>query len=74
MNRTLVVALVASTISTLAVSFVALKQEQELNSMYRTSLEYLNWFLDRVDEDIIEEFQEKLEIDDLFSEIVGKDI
>ena len=74
MNRTLVVALVASTISTLAVSFVALKQEQELNSMYRKTLEYLNWFLDRVDEDIIEEFQEKLEIDDLFSEIVGKDI
>ena len=74
MNRILVVALVASTISTLAVSFVALKQEQELNSLYRTSLEYLNWFLDRVDEDIIEEFQEKLEIDDLFSEIVGKDI
>ena len=74
MNRTLVVALVASTISTLAVSFVALKQEQELNSLYRKTLEYLNWFLDRVDEDIIEEFQEKLEIDDLFSEIVGKDI
>lgn len=74
MNRTLVVALVASTISTLAVSFVALKQEQELDSMYRKTLEYLNWFLDRVDEDIIEEFQEKLEIDDLFSEIVGKDI
>ena len=74
MNRTLVVALVASTISTLAVSFVALKQEQELNSMYRKSLEYLNWFWDRVDEDIVEEFQEKLEIDDLFSEIVGKDI
>lgn len=74
MNRTLVVALVASTISTLAVSFVALKQEQELNSMYRKTLEYLNWFLDRADEDIIEEFQEKLEIDDLFSEIVGKDI
>lgn len=74
MNRILVVALGASTISTLAVSFVALKQEQELNSLYRTSLEYLNWFLDRVDEDIIEEFQEKLEIDDLFSEIVGKDI
>ena len=61
MNRTLVVALVASTISTLAVSFVALKQEQELNSLYRKSLEYLNWFLDRVDEDIVEEFQEKLE-------------
>lgn len=74
MNRILVVALGASTISTLAVSFVALKQEQELNSLYRKSLEYLNWFLDRVDEDIIEEFQEKLEIDDLFSEIVGKDI
>lgn len=74
MNRILVVALGASTISTLAVSFVALKQEQELNSMYRKSLEYLSWFLDRVDEDIIEEFQEKLEIDDLFSEIVGKDI
>ena len=74
MNRTLVVALVASTISTLAVSFVALKQEQELDSMYRKTLEYLNWFLDRADEDIIEEFQEKLEIDDLFSEIVGKDI
>lgn len=74
MNRILVVALGASTISTLAVSFVALKQEQELNSMYRKTLEYLNWFLDRVDEDIIEEFQEKLEIDDLFSEIVGKDI
>ena len=74
MNRILVVALGASTISTLAVSFVALKQEQELNSMYRKTLEYLNWFLDRVDEDIVEEFQEKLEIDDLFSEIVGKDI
>ena len=74
MNRILVVALGASTISTLAVSFVALKQEQELNSMYRKSLEYLSWFLDRVDEDIIDEFQEKLEIDDLFSEIVGKDI
>lgn len=74
MNRILVVALGASTISTLAVSFVALKQEQELNSMYRKTLEYLKWFLDRVDEDIIEEFQEKLEIDDLFSEIVGKDI
>lgn len=74
MNRILVVALGASTISTLAVSFVALKQEQELDSMYRKTLEYLNWFLDRVDEDIIEEFQEKLEIDDLFSEIVGKDI
>ena len=74
MNRILVVALGASTISTLAVSFVALKQEQELNSMYRKSLEYLSWFLDRVDEDIVEEFQEKLEIDDLFSEIVGKDI
>ena len=74
MNRILVVALGASTISTLTVSFVALKQEQELNSLYRKSLEYLNWFLDRVDEDIIEEFQEKLEIDDLFSEIVGKDI
>ena len=74
MNRILFVAIGASTISTLAVSFVALKQEQELNSLYRTSLEYLNWFLDRVDEDIIEEFQEKLEIDDLFSEIVGKDI
>ena len=74
MNRILVVALGASTISTLVVSFVALKQEQELNSMYRKTLEYLNWFLDRVDEDIIEEFQEKLEIDDLFSEIVGKDI
>ena len=74
MNRILVVALGASTISTLAVSFVALKQEQELNSLYRKSLEYLSWFLDRVDEDIIEEFQEKLEIDDLFSEIVGKDI
>ena len=74
MNRILVVALGASTISTLAVSFVALKQEQELNSMYRKTLEYLNWFLDRADEDIIEEFQEKLEIDDLFSEIVGKDI
>ena len=74
MNRILVVALGVSTISTLAVSFVALKQEQELNSLYRTSLEYLNWFLDRADEDIIEEFQEKLEIDDLFSEIVGKDI
>ena len=74
MNRILVVALGASTISTLAVSFVALKQEQELNSLYRKSLEYLNWFLDRVDEDIVEEFQEKLEIDDLFSEIVGKDI
>lgn len=74
MNRILVVALGASTISTLAVSFVALKQEQELNSLYRKTLEYLNWFLDRVDEDIIEEFQEKLEIDDLFSEIVGKDI
>ena len=74
MNRILVVALGASTISTLAVSFVALKQEQELNSMYRKSLEYLNWFLDRADEDIIEEFGEKLEIDDLFSEIVGKDI
>ncbi len=74
MNRILVVALGASTISTLAVSFVALKQEQELNSLYRKSLEYLNWFWDRVDEDIVEEFQEKLEIDDLFSEIVGKDI
>ena len=74
MNRILVVALGASTISTLAVSFVALKHEQELNSMYRKTLEYLNWFLDRADEDIIEEFQEKLEIDDLFSEIVGKDI
>ena len=74
MNRILVVALGASTISTLVVSFVALKQEQELNSMYRKTLEYLNWFLDRVAEDIIEEFQEKLEIDDLFSEIVGKDI
>ena len=74
MNRILVVALGASTISTLAVSFVALKQEQELNSLYRKSLEYLNWFLGRVDEDIVEEFQEKLEIDDLFSEIVGKDI
>ena len=74
MNRILVVALGASTISTLAVSFVALKQEQELNSMYRKTLEYLNWFWDRVDEDIIEEFQEKLEIDNLFSEIVGKDI
>ena len=74
MNRILVVALGASTISTLAVSFVALKQEQELNSLYRKTLEYLNWFLDRVDEDIVEEFQEKLEIDDLFSEIVGKDI
>ena len=74
MNRILVVALGASTISTLAVSFVALKQEQELDSMYRKTLEYLNWFLDRADEDIIEEFQEKLEIDDLFSEIVGKDI
>ena len=74
MNRILVVALGASTISTLAVSFVALKQEQELNSMYRKTLEYLNWFWDRVDEDIVEEFQEKLEIDDLFSEIVGKDI
>ncbi len=74
MNRILVVALGASTISTLVVSFVALKQEQELNSMYRKTLEYLNWFLDRADEDIIEEFQEKLEIDDLFSEIVGKDI
>lgn len=74
MNRILVVALGASTISTLAVSFVALKQEQELNSLYRKTLEYLNWFLDRADEDIIEEFQEKLEIDDLFSEIVGKDI
>ena len=74
MNRILVIALWASTISTLAVSFVALKQEQELDSMYRKTLEYLNWFLDRVDEDIIEEFQEKLEIDDLFSEIVGKDI
>ena len=74
MNRILVVALGASTISTLAVSFVALKQEQELNSLYRKSLEYLNWFLDRADEDIIDEFQEKLEIDDLFSEIVGKDI
>ena len=74
MNRILVVALGASTISTLVVSFVALKQEQELNSLYRKTLEYLNWFLDRVDEDIIEEFQEKLEIDDLFSEIVGKDI
>ena len=74
MNRILVVALGASTISTLAVSFVALKQKQELNSLYRKSLEYLNWFWDRVDEDIIEEFQEKLEIDDLFSEIVGKDI
>ena len=74
MNRILVVALGASTISTLAVSFVVLKQEQELNSLYRKTLEYLNWFLDRVDEDIIEEFQEKLEIDDLFSEIVGKDI
>ena len=74
MNRILVVALGASTISTLAVSFVALKQEQELDSMYRKTLEYLSWFLDRVDEDIIDEFQEKLEIDDLFSEIVGKDI
>lgn len=74
MNRILVVALGASTISTLAVSFVALKQEQELNSMYRKTLEYLSWFLDRVDEDIIDEFGEKLEIDDLFSEIVGKDI
>ena len=74
MNRILVVALGASTISTLAVSFVALKQEQELNSLYRKTLEYLNWFSDRVDEDIIEEFQEKLEIDNLFSEIVGKDI
>ena len=74
MNRILVVALGASTISTLAVSFVALKQEQELDSMYRKTLEYLNWFWDRVDEDIVEEFQEKLEIDDLFSEIVGKDI
>ena len=74
MNRILVVALGASTISTLAVSFVALKQEQELNSLYRKSLEYLNWFWDRVDEDIVEEFQEKLEIDDLFSDIVGKDI
>lgn len=74
MNRILVVALGASTISTLAVSFVALKQKQELNSLYRKSLEYLNWFWDRVDEDIVEEFQEKLEIDDLFSEIVGKDI
>ena len=74
MNRILVVALGASTISTLAVSFVALKQEQELDSMYRKTLEYLNWFLDRVDEDIIEEFQEKLEVDNLFSEIVGKDI
>ena len=74
MNRILVVALGASTISTLVVSFVALKQEQELNSLYRKSLEYLNWFWDRVDEDIVEEFQEKLEIDDLFSEIVGKDI
>ena len=74
MNRILVVALGASTISTLAVSFVALKQKQELNSLYFKSLEYLNWFWDRVDEDIIEEFQEKLEIDDLFSEIVGKDI
>lgn len=74
MNRILVVALGASTISTLAVSFVALKQEQELNSLYRKSLEYLNWFFVRVDEDIIEEFQEKLEVDNLFSEIVGKDI
>ena len=74
MNRILVVALGASTISTLAVSFVALKQKQELNSLYCKSLEYLNWFWDRVDEDIIEEFQEKLEIDDLFSEIVGEDI
>lgn len=74
MNRILVVALGVSTISTLAVSFVALKQEQELNSLYSKSLEYLNWFWDRVDEDIVEEFQEKLEIDDLFSEIVGKDI
>ena len=74
MNRILVVALGASTISTLAVSFVALKQKQELNSLYRKSLEYLNWFWDRVDEDIVEEFQEKLEIDDLFSDIVGKDI
>ena len=74
MNRILVVALGASTISTLAVSFVALKQEQELNSMYRKTLEYLSWFLDRVDEDIIDEFGEKLEIDDLFSEIVGEDI
>ena len=74
MNRILVVALGASTISTLAVSFVALKQEQELNSLYSKSLEYLNWFWDRVDEDIVEEFQEKLEIDNLFSEIVGKDI
>ena len=74
MNRVLAGALGVSVISTLVVSFVALKQEQELNSMYRKTLEYLNWFLDRVDEDIIEEFQEKLEIDDLFSEIVGKDI
>ena len=74
MNRILVVALGASTISTLAVSFVALNQKQELNSLYRKSLEYLNWFWDRADEDIIEEFGEKLEIDDLFSEIVGKDI
>ena len=74
MNRILVVALGASTISTLAVSFVALKQKQELNSLYRKSLEYLNWFFVRVDEDIIEEFQEKLEVDNLFSEIVGKDI
>ena len=74
MNRILVVALGASTISTLAVSFVALKQKQELNSLYHKSLEYLNWFWDRADEDIIEEFQEKLEIDNLFSEIVGKDI
>ena len=74
MNRILVVALGASTISTLAVSFVALKQKQELNSLYRKSLEYLNWFWNRVDEDIVEEFQEKLEIDDLFSDIVGKDI
>ena len=74
MNRILVVALGVSTISTLAVSFLALKQEQELNSLYSKSLEYLNWFWDRVDEDIVEEFQEKLEIDDLFSEIVEKDI
>ena len=74
MNRVLAGALGVSVISTLVVSFVALRQKQELNSLYRKSLEYLNWFWDRVDEDIVEEFQEKLEIDDLFSDIVGKDI
>lgn len=74
MNRVLAGALGVSVISTLVVSFVALRQEKELDSMYRKTLEYLNWFLERADDDVIEEFQEKLVVDDLFSEIVGEDV